>query len=111
MPEINDQYPNVNNVVSYISDEDSPIQAAPPDPTVILLFGTAEQGPLYKPVSIDDSNIEDVFGSYVNDPYGDLMIVKGYKEIRSVFPQARIRGVRVGNATRAKLDLYENQNF
>jgi len=106
-----DEYPYLNNTTSYIIDEDVEVPPVPPNPNSIILLGTAEKGPLYKPIRMDDTNLSATFGDYVDDGYGDLMLIKGYKEIRSMFPGAYIYGVRIGNATRASLDLYEAQVY
>jgi len=104
-----DEYPYLNNTTSYIIDDDVDVPPVQPNPNSIIVLGTAQKGPLHKPVLLDDANISSVFGAHVEDPFGDLMLFKGYKEMKSIYPGASIYGVRIGDAQRASLNLYENQ--
>jgi hypothetical protein len=104
-----DEFPFLNNSTSFIVDDDVQVPAVPPNPNSIIILGTATKGPLYKAVPVNDDNISTTFGDHVDDAYGDVMLVKGYKEAKTLFPGAAIHGVRIGNATRSSLTLYENQ--
>ena len=105
-----DLFPNVNSVVSNIIEQDVAREPSPVSPDAILVVGTATKGPLYQPVRINDNNISDLFGSAPNDIYAGSSLVKGYKEmISSMGTQTDIVAIRIGNATKATLDLYENR--
>lgn len=104
-----DLYPNVNSVVSNIIEEDVREQAVPPSPNSILIFGTATQGDLYAPTRVDTTNITDLFGSVPNDPYYNTSLVKGFYEIKRTIQNAEVIAVRIGDATRAGLTLYETR--
>jgi len=106
-----DLYPNVNSVVSNIIEEDIREQQVPPSPNAILIFGTATKGPLNTPTRVDNTNITDLFGSVPNDPYFNTSLVKGFHEIKKTVQNAEIVAVRIGDAKRAALTLYETRAF
>jgi len=110
MADFTDLYPYVPKTTSYIKDEDAPRPATTPNPNAIILIGTATKGPLYTPTLMEDETLSDIFGDYVDDGYGEAMLVKGYREIKSMVPSAFIYGVRIGDVRKPKLDLYENRN-
>jgi len=107
-----DLYPNVNSVVSNIIEQDVVREPAPVSPDAILVIGTATKGPLYQPIRINDANITELFGASPNDLYGQTSLVKGYKEmVGSMGTTTDIVAIRVGNATKASVSLYEHREI
>jgi hypothetical protein len=71
----------------------------------LLVLGTAPQGPLLQPVSINGSldRAIEIFG-----PFGEGSLVKGIFEAMNASNRVKdIRGMRIGNATKATLSLPE----
>ena len=96
----------------YSKLEDGGLQ--PKQPTVdlnqqVLVFGTAENGPMYQPVSVDETNIMTLFG----DPDKGTL-VKGCSEAMqgSLEGTPNVVGVRIGGAYGQKpsLDLTNSDN-
>lgn len=106
-----DEYPYLNNSTSYIVDEDVDTPPSPPNPNSIIIYGTAEKGPMYTPILMNDTSATDTFGDHIDDAYGDAMLIKGYKEAKAMYTGAQIYGLRIGDASRASLDLYEHQQY
>lgn len=103
------EYPNLTGVQSELIEEQVRTESLPPSPNTILIFGTAEKGELLSPTRVTSANIESVFGKSINDPYRKYDLVKGFHEIVGSMPGTEVIAVRIGNAKKAKLDLYESQ--
>lgn len=103
------ELPYVAGVRSNLIEEQIQQNQLPPSANAIIIFGTATQGPLYTPTRITPATAESTFGASVNDPYEKFNLMKGFHEINGTFPRADIIGVRIGNAKKAKLNLYEHQ--
>lgn len=103
------ELPFVNGVRSNLIEEQIREQALPPSADAIIIFGTATQGPLLTPTRVTAASIETVFGPSINDPYEKFNLVKGFHEINGSLPRADIIAVRVGDAKKATLNLYEQQ--
>jgi hypothetical protein len=102
-------YPFLSGVRSNLIEEQIKEDSLPPSAEAIIVFGTASKGPLYTPTRVTPANVEQIFGTSVNDPYEKYNLMKGFHEINGTFPRADIIAVRVGNAKKAKLDLFEHQ--
>lgn len=70
----------------------------------LLIIGTSEDGPLYQPVSVD--SVDDAIAKFGSITRGSL--VRGIFEAMNASNRAKdIRGMRIGTAVKAKLELEE----
>ena len=104
-----DKYPYVQGVRSNVVEELIRQEVLPPSANAIIIFGTAEKGELYTPKRIDTTNAEEIFGANVSDPYERYNLMKGFYEITGSMPNTEVIGVRIGNAKKASLTLFEHQ--
>jgi hypothetical protein len=105
----NEEYPFVSGVRSNLIEEQIKQESTPPSANTILVFGTAEKGPLNTPTRITPATAETIFGANINDPYQKFNLMKGFYEISDSMPGTEIIAVRIGNAKKSRLDLYESQ--
>jgi hypothetical protein len=103
------EYPFLSGVRSNLIEEQIQEQSLPPSADAIIIFGTATKGPLYTPTRVTPASVESIFGTSVSDPYEKFNLLKGFHEINGTFPRADIIAVRIGNAKKASLTLYEHQ--
>ncbi len=104
-----DKYPFTTGVRSNLIEEQIKTEQLPPSADTILIFGTATQGPLLTPIRMTSADAESIFGANVNDPYQKFNLMKGFREIIGSMPGTEVIGVRIGNAQKASLTLYESQ--
>jgi len=104
-----ENYPYVSGVRSNLIEGQIKEESLPPSANTILILGTAEKGDLFTPTRLTPQNAEENFGENINDAYQGYNLMKGFHEITSSMPGTEVIGIRIGNAKKAKLDLYESQ--
>ena len=64
-----DEYPFVSGVRSNLIEQQIKQESTPQSPNTILIFGTAEKGPLLTPTRITPANAETIFGANINSAF------------------------------------------
>lgn len=110
----NDIYGAVNGVRNDIINE--PLSTPLRDDTSqsIFIFGTAADGPLHVPTRPVDGDVESQFGTFSLNQYSDRSLLKAYYESLAAGgtdPNFNVRLIRVGNVSKAGIDLYEHRAY
>lgn len=101
-----------NGTRSIIIDRINQTFQTPATANGVLVIGTARKGPKNQIIRAQDEDVEEIFGSAPNDPSFDTSAVRAYYEVsRPTANGVDAFIMRVGDATKATLNLWESQGL